>query len=117
MGVAQQQMHAFWMDNFADYFRWKDLHHPFVGKNLVERYAATLGQLWRLEHASTLPASDESSRERPVAAAELRVLSNFTPATLKVPEIAMIHAENGEKVLIGSDLVRTGLFLSERLNE
>ena len=56
MGVAQQQMHAFWMDNFADYFRWKDLHHPFVGKNLVERYAATLGQLWRLEHASTLPA-------------------------------------------------------------
>jgi intein/homing endonuclease len=117
MGVAQQEMHAFWMDHFPSYFRWKDPNHAFVQRGLVERYAATLGLLWRLEHASTLPAADEPSLEWPVAAAELTELSNFTPATLKVLEIAMSHAENGEKVLVGSDLIRTGLFLSERLNE
>lgn len=117
MGVQQQAQHAFWMDNFPDYFRWKDPTHAFVKKGLVEKYAATLGLLWRLEHASTLPAADEPSRDWPEAASELTDLSNFTPATLKVLEIAMSHAENGEKVLIGSDLVRTGLFLSERLIE
>ena len=117
MGVAQQEMHAYWMDNFPDYFRWKDPTHPFVKKGLVEKYAATLGLLWRLEHASTLPAADEPSRDWPKATTELTGLSNFTPATLKVLEIAMSHAENGEKVLIGSDLVRTGLFLSNRLQE
>lgn len=117
MGVAQQKAHAFWLKRFPEYFRWKDPHHPLVREGLVEKFAASLGQLWRAEHASTLPGADEPSREWPEAVEALGELSNFTPATLKVLEIAMSHAENGEKVLIGSDLVRTGLFLSDRLNE
>ncbi len=117
MGVAQQKAHAFWLKRFPEYFRWKDPHHPLVREGLVEKFAASLGQLWRVEHASTLPGADEPSREWPEAVEALGELSNFTPATLKVLEIAMSHAENGEKVLIGSDLIRTGLFLSDRLNE
>ena len=43
--------------------------------------------------------------------------SNYTPATLKVLEIAMKHAARGEKVLIGSDLIQTGPWLAARLTE
>lgn len=117
MGVAQQEAHAFWLKRFPDFFRWKYPRHQLVRDGLVEKFAAGLGQLWRLEHSSTLSGADGPSREWPEALDELGELSNFTPATLKVLEIAMSHVENGEKVLIGSGLIPTGLWVSDRLNE
>ena len=117
MGVNQQKAHAFWLEQFASYFAWKHPDHPLVRENLVDRFAAALGQRWRLEHAATLPAADDPSREWPKARKELGELSNWTPASLKVLEIALAHAGRGEKVLIGSDLVRTGPWLAERLGE
>ena len=117
MGVNQQKAHAFWLEQFASYFAWKHPEHPLVRENLVDRFAAALGQRWRLEHAATLPAADDPSREWPKARKELGELSNWTPASLKVLEIALAHAGRGEKVLIGSDLVRTGPWLAERLGE
>ena len=117
LGVDQQKANAFWLDNFAQYFCAKNPDHPMVKHNLVDRYAAALGQRWRMEHAATLPAADEPSREWSRAREELGELSNYTPAALKVLEITLDHVRKGEKVLIGSDLVRTGLWLSERLAE
>ncbi|MGF1473171.1 MAG: hypothetical protein ACFB50_15715 [Rubrobacteraceae bacterium] len=117
LGVGQQKANAFWLDNFAQYFCAKNPDHPMVKHNLVDRYAAALGQRWRMEHAATLPAADEPSREWSKAKKELGELSNYTPAALKVLEITLDHVRKGEKVLIGSDLIMTGLWLSERLSE
>ncbi len=119
MGVRQREMARFWLSkkNFADYFAWRNPHHRFVEEGLVERYAAALGQLWRLEHAATLPAADEPTAAWPRAREALAEPSNFTPATLKVLEIAMEHAGRGEKVLVGSDLIGTGPWLCARLKE
>jgi hypothetical protein len=117
MGAAQKKANDFWLQKFASYFTWKFPSHPMVEQGLVDKWAAALGQLWRLETAATLPASDEPSKEWPVAQAELGDLSNYTPASLKVLELAIEHAERGEKVLIGSDLILTGKWLAERLRE
>ena len=117
LGVDQQKANAFWLDNFAQYFCAKNPDHPMVKHDLVDRYAAALGQRWRMEHAATLPAADEPSREWSRAREELGELSNYTPAALKVLEITLDHVRKGEKVLIGSDLIMTGLWLSERLSE
>lgn len=117
MGVRQKQAHRFWLSRFADYFKYKHPHHSLVRQGLVDKFAAALGQLWRLETASTLPASDEPSREWSEAAAAFGELSNWTPATLKVLELPMEHVAKGEKVLIGSDLIETGPWIAARLNE
>lgn len=117
MGEAQKQDHEFWLSNFEEYFTWKHPDHNLVKEGLVEKFAAALGQLWRLESAATLPREDGPSREWPKAAAELPDLSNYTPASLKVLELAAEHVANGEKVLIGSDLIATGKWMSQRLSE
>lgn len=116
MGSNQKKMHDFWLDNFTSYFEWKFPKHELVKAGLVDKFAAALGQLWRLESAATLPAADEPSKEYPDAQVELPHLSNYTPANLKVLELAKEHAERGEKVLIGSDLIMTGRWLAEELN-
>ena len=117
MGVAQKKMHAFWLTKFADYFRWKYPEHPMAVNGLVDKWAAALGQLWHLERAATLPASDASSTEWDEARDALDTPSNWTPANMKVLELAMKHAASGEKVLIGSDLILTGKWLADRLCE
>ena len=117
LGKAQQAMNAFWLDRFPDFFKWRNPDHQLVAQGLVEKWAAALGQLWRLETASTLPASDGPTREWPEAREALGEPSNWTPATLKVLELAKHHAEKGEKVLIGSDLIMTGRWIADRLNE
>ena len=117
MSVAQKKMHAFWLTKFADYFRWKYPEHPMAVKGLVDKWAAALGQLWHLERAATLPASDTASTEWHEAKAALDEPSNWTPANMKVLELAMKHAAAGEKVLIGSDLILTGKWLADRLCE
>jgi hypothetical protein len=117
MGVAQQELYKFWLstDNFSRYFAWKFPGHPLLEAGLVELFAAGLGQLTKLEYATTLPEADPDlgSWGR---LAELRH-SNWTPKNLKVLQVAMEHVEAGEKVLIGSDLIETGRWLTERLRE
>ena len=117
LGVRQREAGEFWLKRFEAYFCWKHPYHPFVRENLVRKFAAALGMGWRLEAAATLPAWDEPSREWPVARRELGELSNWTPATLKTLEIALHHAREGEKVLIGSDLLATGKFLADELEK
>ncbi len=117
LGASQKRQHEFWLKNFEDYFEYKFPEHSLVKNGLVEKYAAALGQLWRLETAATLPASDLPSREWPKAREELGELSNWTPANLKTLELAIEHVQRGEKVLIGSDLVLTGEWLARKLRE
>lgn len=117
MGIEQLKAHEFWLDNFAEYFMWKYPDHELADKQTIERFAAALGQLWRLETAATLPASDGPSQEWPTARKALANTSNYTPATMKVLELAMHHAARGDKVLIGSDLVDTGPWMAARLRE
>ena len=117
MGAAQKKMHAFWLTKFADYFRWRYPEHPMAVNGLVDKWAAALGQLWHLERAATLPASDAASTEWDEARTTLDEPSNWTPANMKVLELAMKHAASGEKVLIGSDLILTGKWLADRLCE
>lgn len=115
MGVKQREMHAFWMQNFAAYFIDRNPDHPLVKLGLVDRWQASLGQRWRLEHAATLPAADAPTREWPQAIASLGEVSNWTPANLKALEVAYAHAAKEEKVLIGSDLILTGRFIADEL--
>ena len=117
MGVVQQKAHAFWLENFPDYFEWRYPKHPLVEAGLHEKFAAGLGQRWRMEFAATLPAADAPTFEWPEALEEIGEPSNFTPANLKVLELAMHHVRRGEKVLVGSDLVGTGPWISARLAE
>jgi hypothetical protein len=75
-----------------------------------------------MEYASTLPAADpdlDALRELvsldPEATARLRGVSNWTPANLKALELALKHAREGEKVVLFSDLIETGRWMSEQL--
>ena len=65
MGVVQQKAHAFWLENFPDYFEWRYPKHPLVEAGLHEKFAAGLGQRWRMEFAATLPAADAPTFEWP----------------------------------------------------
>jgi SNF2 family DNA or RNA helicase len=117
LGVRQRKQNEFWLKNFERYFTWKYPHHNLVKAGLVGRFAAALGQLWRLETAATLPASDGPTGEYPLARARLEAPSDWTPANLKVLELAYEHAKRGEKVLVGSDLILTGKFVADELNK
>ena len=116
MGKAQLDLYEFWLStaNFRRYFAWKHPGHPMLEADLVERFAAGLGQLTKLEYATTLPEADP---DREWAGLDDLSHSNWTPKNLKVLQVAMEHAGAGEKVLIGSDLIETGRWLCERLQE
>lgn len=116
MGKAQLDLYEFWLStaNFRRYFAWKHPGHPMLEADLVERFAAGLGQLTKLEYATTLPEADP---DREWAGLADQHHSNWTPKNLKVLQVAMEHAAAGEKVLIGSDLIETGRWLCERLRE
>jgi hypothetical protein len=118
MGEAQMKLYEFWLSgsNFERYFAWKHPGHPMLKVDgLVERFAAGLGQLTKLEYATTLPEADPDLGSW--EALEGFEHSNWTPKNLKVLQVALEHVEAGEKVLIGSDLIETGRWLCERLRE
>ncbi len=117
MGVSQHAQNAFWLEHFPEFFAHKHPDHPLVKEGLHERFAAGLGQRWRLEFAATLPGADAPTLEWLRAQTEIGEPSNFTPANLKVLELALEHARQGEKVLVGSDLIETGRWISARLQE
>ncbi|HEY2333620.1 MAG TPA: SNF2-related protein [Solirubrobacterales bacterium] len=118
MGEGQMKLYEFWLSgqNFERYFTWKHPGHPMLAVDgLVERFAAGLGQLTKLEYATTLPEADpDLGSWEPLQKFEH---SNWTPKNLKVLQVALEHVEAGEKVLIGSDLIETGRWLCERLRE
>lgn len=118
MGKAQLDLYKFWLSgtNFERYFAWKHPGHPMLAVDgLVERFAGGLGQLTKLEYATTLPEADPDHGAW--EALESFEHSNWTPKNLKVLQVALEHVERGEKVLIGSDLIETGRWLCERLRE
>ncbi len=116
MGKAQLDLYKFWLNssNFERYFAWKHPGHPLLEAGLVERFAAGLGQLTKLEYATTLPAADP---DQEWSGLDSLTHSNWTPKNLKVLQVALDHVGRGEKVLIGSDLIETGRWLCERLRE
>lgn len=118
MGEAQQKLYEFWLSGstFERYFEWKHPGHGMLKvPGLVEKFAAGLGQLTKLEYATTLPEADpDFGSWEPLQAFEH---SNWTPKNLKVLQVALEHVEKGEKVLIGSDLIETGRWLCDRLRE
>jgi SNF2 family DNA or RNA helicase len=117
MGKAQLELYKFWLSthNFQRYFGWKHPGHNLLDNpDLIERFAAGLGQLTKLEYATTLPEADPDRAWPGLADLDH---TNWTPKNLKVLQVAMEHVERGEKVLIGSDLIETGRWLTERLRE
>ena len=116
MGIAQQRLYQHWLSttNFERFFGWKHPGHPLIEAGLVGKFAAGIGQLQKLEYATTLPQADPDAAWPGLAEMEL---SNWTPKNLKVVELAVEHAAKGEKVLIGSCLIETGRWITERLRE
>lgn len=107
MGQEQVGMYRRWLAGFTSYFiATHDL--PICDyPNLVDRSSAILGQYWKLEFASVLPEAEPTGYyERS---------SNWTPANLKVLEIAQRHVEQGDKVLIGSSLMAYGYWIATQL--
>ena len=118
LGVAQKQHGEFWMKRFAAYFTEMNPDHKLVAADLVERFEAALGLGWRMEFSATMPTADWPTNNWHEAKAQdwYEDLSPWTPANLKTLELAAEHAARGEKVLIGSDLIATGKWLSDQLN-
>lgn len=110
LGIRQKQMYSKWLMGFADYFIDKYPDKKISEwHNLVERYSAILGQNWKLEFSSVLPESEpDKYYERG---------SNWTPANVKILELAMEHAQKGEKILIGSSLAEHGVWIANKLVE
>jgi hypothetical protein len=116
MGVAQHKLYELWLDKgrFASFFAWKFPGHRLVESGQIERFAAACGQLTKLEYATTAP---EAATDRAWPGVEAVEHSNWTPKSMKTLELILQHVENGEKVLVGSDLIETGRWLCDRLKE
>ena len=61
MGRAQKAMHDGWLQRFPAFFMQENPNHPLVRSGAVERFSAVIGQLAKLEYASTLPPADPDS--------------------------------------------------------
>ncbi len=108
LGTEQLRMYQQWLDGFATYFIETHPDLPICAyPNLVERSSAILGQLWKLEFSSVLPEAEPDGYYP-------RGL-NWTPANLKVLELAEEHAKAGDKILIGSSLMAYGPWVAAQL--
>ena len=118
-GVVQKKVGDFWMQNFVSYFSEMHPDHELVRNGMVDKFEKSLGLGWRLETAATLPSSDTPTLTWRKAKEQdwWPDLSPWTPAILKVLELAGRHAEAGEKVLVGSDLIAPGNFLAEEMSK
>jgi predicted RNA methylase len=116
MGVEQQRLYSYWLDkdHFAEFFAWKYPNHRLVTTGQIKRFAAACGQLAKLEYATTAPAAATDQDWPGLAGFEH---SNWTPKNLRTLEIVLEHVKKGEKVLVGSDLIGTGRWLCDRLQE
>jgi len=115
-GAAQRMFYSKWLDkqNFARHFLAKHPSSPLAEHpDVIPILAASLGQLAKLEYATTDPMGDPDPDYRDSVAG----LSRWTPNRLKVLQLAVEHARAGEKVLVGSSLVAPGPWIAERLCE
>lgn len=122
-GESQSEMNKQWASRFKVMFEQRNPDHPLVIAGVVERFEAALGLLWKMEYASTLPAADPdldwlvAATSDEAARARMQRVSNWTPANLKALELALDHARKGEKVVVFSDLIETGRWVSQQLRE
>ena len=116
MGVAQHELYKHWLSKstFASFFTWKYPDHALVASGQIERFAAGCGQLTKLEYATTAPQA-ATDRDWPGLASLEH--SNWTPKNMKTLELILQHVKAGEKILVGSDLIETRLWLCDRLLE
>ena len=110
-GIEQLRHHEQVMADFPRWFTATHPDSPLVLAGTVERFAAGCGMLPKLDYVATMPEADPDHAWWGVAS------NNWTPATLKVLELALKHVRKGQKVMIGSSLVETGPWLAARLNE
>lgn len=114
MGAEQAALTRFWLStaNFESFFAYKHPGHKMLQAGLVERFAAMLGQLTKLEYAATLPEADpDRAWIQQTAGVQL---TNWTPKNVKLLQIILDHVRRGEKVLFGSDLIETGRWFAEQ---
>lgn len=120
LGQEQQRQINKWAKCFAKFFREKYPEKDY-DPAWVEQAAPLLGLGQKLEYAELAPLADPDVEWTPDAATDPLgqwqniEASNFTPATLKAMELAMALVKSGQKVLIGSPLVKVSRFLAEEL--
>lgn len=114
-GANQRRVTELWLMGFADFFKAKYPEHRLVIKGLHEWMAPMLGLQPKLEYAATMPTADPDS-DYWVEKGKVEEATNWTPKNARVLELAMHHAAQGDKVLIGSALKAPGRWLHDELN-
>lgn len=116
LGIAQIEQTAAWLkklpNGFPGFFAEKYPDAKVVKAGMHEILAPMLGLNWKLDYALTVPEADPD-----VEWTGVEGVSNWTPANLRVLELAMALVKQGRKVLIGSNLVATSKWIADRLNE
>lgn len=112
LGIAQAEQTHVWLKEFPQFFAEKFPDHGVVKSGMHEIMAPMLGLNHKLNFASTLPLGDPDGDWTGVMG-----VSNYTPANLKVLELAMALAKEGRKCLIGSDVKKTAAFIADQLCE
>jgi hypothetical protein len=113
-GVEQKRYYQTWLDsgNFVRHFLRKHPQSPLADKpEVVRLLAPSLGQLAKLEYADVHNIADPDEDYK------TDELSPWTPARMKLLELAAKHAQHGEHVLVGSSLVAPGPWVAARLRE
>jgi hypothetical protein len=113
-GHAQRRFYADWLDsdNFASHFLSKHPDSPLAAHPAVVKILAPcLGQLAKLDYATTDPPADPDDDFKTPE------LSSWTPGRLKILQLAAKHARAGERVLIGSCLVAPGPWIADELSK
>ena len=111
-GRAQLAQQLAWLLRFPAWFSATHPESPLVRSGQVERFAAALGQLPKLDYAASLPEGDPDA-----SWTEVPGVSNFTPKNLKVLQIALREVRAGKKVVVFSNLVEHPVWIAERLRE
>lgn len=112
-GKAQKKFYADWLnvDNFVKHFKRRHPESPLIdaGDAVIGLLAAAIGQLAKLNYATTDPTGDPDDDYKTPD------LSPWTPARLKILQLAAEHAAKGEQVLIGSTHVAPGPWIAAEL--
>jgi hypothetical protein len=113
-GEAQRKFYADWLDgeNFTEHFLRKHPDSPLANHpKVIEILAPCLGQLAKLDYATTDPPADPDDDFKTPE------LSSWTPGRMKILQLAVKHVRAGERVLIGSSLVAPGPWIARELTK
>lgn len=112
-GKAQKAFHLAWLDEnkFLEHFRRKHPNSPVwkLGEGMVKRMAACLGQLAKLDYATTDPCGEPDGDYNPPG------LSPWTPQRLHLLRDVEAAVRGGGKCLVGSCLVGVGPWMAAQL--